>query len=278
MSDLKTHAVREFHKNLDEADRRAEEIRNVGYTVMQSGFSVGELQLIRQKIYDIYQLQVREIGGEQALKDINDLNVARCLLGYDDYFLKLAAHPLIMGVARKLLGEKFLLMSQNAIINLPNDQHCQVTWHRDLNYQHFVSSRPLGLSALYCIDDFTEETGGTYLMAASHKAEEFPSFEYVAKHEQQINAPAGSILLFDAMIYHRSGNNRGERPRRAVNHIYILPLIKQQISIPQMLQGKLCDDPFLRTFLGYDTQTGDSVQQWRKQKLAQAKFVTDSQS
>src|SRR6266436_3323355 len=89
MNDLKTHAVREFHENADEFDLYAEEIRNVGYTVMQSDFSTDELQIIRQKIDDIYQLQVREIGGEQALKQINDANLARCLLGYDDHFLKL---------------------------------------------------------------------------------------------------------------------------------------------------------------------------------------------
>jgi len=270
MNDLKTHAVREFHENGDQFDLYAEEIRNVGYTVVQSDFSADELQIIRQKIDDIYQLQVREIGGELALKRINDANLARCLLGYDDYFLNLAAHPSIISVAQRLLGEKFILMSQNGIINRPADEHYQVTWHRDLNYQHFVSSRPLGLSALCCIDEFAEETGGTWLIPASHKSEKFPSFEYVRRHERLMSAPAGSILLFDAMTYHRSGINRSDRPRRAVNHIYTLPLIKQQISLPHMLGGKFSDDPFLRTFLGYDSQTGASVQHWRERKLAQA--------
>jgi ectoine hydroxylase-related dioxygenase (phytanoyl-CoA dioxygenase family) len=276
MNELKTHAVREFHENRDELDLYAEEIRNLGYTVVQSGFSTEELQTIRQKIDDIYQVQLREIGGEAALQRINDANIARCLVGYDDYFLRLAAHPSIMGVAEKLLGEKFILMSQNAIINRPGDEHYQVTWHRDLNYQHFVSSRPLGLSALYCVDDFNDETGGTWLIPASHKSEKFPSSEYVRRHERLMSAPTGSILLFDAMIYHRSGINRGNEPRRAVNHIYTLPLIKQQISIPDMLQGKLSDDPFLRTFLGYDSETGTSVQHWREQKLAQAKLAAEA--
>jgi len=276
MNDLKTHAVREFHENLNQADAYAEEIRNIGYTVLQSGFSADELQTIRRKIDDIYELQLREIGGEAALKRINDANLARCLVGYDEYFLKLAVHPSIISVAQKLLGEKFILMSQNAIINRPTDEHYQVTWHRDLNYQHFVSSRPLGLSALYSIDDFSEETGGTYLIPASHKSEKFPSFEYVHRHERQMSVPAGSILLFDAMIYHRSGINCSARPRRAVNHIYTLPMIKQQISIPHMLGGKLRDDPFLHTFLGYDSETGDSVQQWRERKLAQAELMTEA--
>ena len=270
MDEMKTHAVREFHENRDEADCHAEEIGNIGYTIIESGFSTAELQLIRQKIDDIYEVQVREIGGAEALERINDADLVRCIIGYDDYFLSLAAHPLIMAVTRRLLGENFILMSQNAIINRPVDAHYQFTWHRDLNYQHYVSSRPLAVSALYAIDDFTEETGGTWLIPASHKSEPFPSPAYVRRRARQIDAPAGSILLFDAMIYHRAGVNRSGRVRRSVNHIYCVPMIQQQISLPSMLGGKFSDDPFLRMFLGYDTETGRSVQEWRTRKLAQA--------
>ena len=270
MNDVKTHAVREFHANHDDADVHAEEIRNVGYTITQSGLSAEELATIRQKIDEIYERQVREIDGEGSLRRINDANVARCLLGYDPYFLGLAAHSKILAVTVKLLGENFILMSQNAIINRPRDEHYQVTWHRDLNYQHFVSSRPLALSALYCVDDFSEDTGGTYLIPASQKSEAFPSVDYVRRHQTAVTAPAGSILLFDAMVYHRSGINRSNGPRRAVNHIYTLPLIKQQISLPRMLRGQFSEDPFLRRFLGYDSEPGESVQQWRLTKLALA--------
>ncbi len=270
MDEVKTHAVREFHRNDDEADFAAEEIRNVGYTLVQSGLNERELQLIRQKIDDVYERQLREIGSEDALRRINDANVARCLLGYDEYFVTLAAHAQIMAVARRLLGENFILMSQNGIINRPGEEHYQVTWHRDLNYQHFVSSRPLALSALYCVDDFSEETGGTHLIPASHKSEVFPSVDYVRRHQTVMSAAAGAILLFDAMIYHRSGLNRSTKVRRAVNHIYTLPLIKQQISLPLMLRGRFGDDPFLRRLLGYDSETGESVHHWRTKKLAQA--------
>lgn len=270
MDEIKTHAVREVHENRDDADAYAEEIRNIGYTVVESGISADELELMRRKIDDIYELQVREIGGEEELQRINDADLVRCIIGYDDYFLKPAAHPLIVAVTRKLLGENFILMSQNAIINRPADAHYQLTWHRDLNYQHYVSSRPLAVSALYAIDDFTEETGGTWLIPASHKSEEFPSADYLHRHSKQLTAPAGSILLFDAMVYHRAGVNRSGRLRRSLNHIYCVPMIQQQISLPSMLGGKFSDDPFLRMFLGYETETGRSVQEWRARKLAQA--------
>jgi ectoine hydroxylase-related dioxygenase (phytanoyl-CoA dioxygenase family) len=270
MDEIKTHAVREFQRNEDEDDFRVEEIRNVGYTVVESGLAPDELQLIREKIDGIYERQLAEIGGEERLRLINDANLARCLVGYDEYFIRLAAHPRLVSICRRVLGENFILMSQNGVLNRPADEHYQVTWHRDLNYQHFVSSRPLALSALFCIDEFSEETGGTYLLPASHKSEVFPSAEYVRAHQRQVRAAPGAVLVFDAMVYHRTGHNRSGRVRRAVNHIYTLPLIKQQISLPRMLGGKFSDDPFLRKFLGYETETADSVQRWREFKLSMA--------
>ena len=270
MDQLKSHAVREFHHNATEDDSRAEEIRNIGYTVIDGGLNPSDLQLMREKIDRVYEVQVEQIGGEDKLKQINDANVGRCLIGYDDYFINLAAHPKIVSITTKLLGDYFILMSQNAIVNSPADEHYQITWHRDLNYQHFVTSRPLAISALVCIDEFSEETGGTYLLPASHKIEVFPSREYVTRHQTQIEAQPGSIIIFDAMVFHRSGNNRSGRLRRAVNHIYTLPLIKQQISLPKMLKGKFSDDPFLRRLLGYESETGESVHNWRENKLMQA--------
>lgn len=266
---LRSHGVREIHHNETSSDFHVEEVRNVGYTVITDAVRLDDLSLIRERIDRIYEQQVRELGGEAQLKRINDAKVARCLLGYDDFFVELVRQPMLVAVLKRLLGEVFTLMSQNGIINDSEDEHYQTTWHRDLNYQHFVSSRPLAVSALYCIDEFSAESGATMVLPASHKSEEFPSADYVLHHQTMVVAPAGSIIIFDAMLFHRTGDNTSGRVRRAVNHIFTLPLIKQQISIPRMLRGKFRDDPFLRTCLGYAFETGESVQHWREHKLEQ---------
>lgn len=265
---IKYHAVREFRQNEDEDDFCVEEIRQIGYTVIPSGYSAEELQLIREKLDAIYATQIKELGGEEKLKQINDANVARCTVEYDHYFVKLAAHPRLLSIGRKLMAAPFILMSQNGIINRPDDEHYQVTWHRDLNYQHFVCSRPLAMSALYCIDEFSDVTGATAVIPASHSLEAFPSPEYIRKHETTVSAPAGSIIVFDAMLYHRSGFNRSGKLRRGVNHIYTLPLIKQQIDLPKALKGVYNDDSELGPLLGYGTEPGESVRAWRLNKLA----------
>src|ERR1700730_12275709 len=101
---IKYHAVREFRQNEDEDDFCVEEIRQIGYTVIPSGYSAEELQLIREKLDAVYATQIEELGGEDKLKAINDTNVARCMVEYDHYFVKLAAHPRLLSIGRKLMA------------------------------------------------------------------------------------------------------------------------------------------------------------------------------
>lgn len=267
MNGIQHYGIKEFTKLTSKLDANIEELRITGYTTIPDVVDTQLLDLLRQKIDAVYERQVEEISGTGALEEINDSNIARALLVYDEAFLKLAVNPLFLEVASCVLGDYFILQMQNAIINRPSQRQYQTSWHRDLNYQHFVSSRPLAISILLCVDPFSEETGGTIVPPGTDKFEAFPSEQFVHKHEHQISAPAGSILVMDAMLYHRAGYNRSRQVRRAINNIYCLPFMKQQISLPRMLAGKYRNDPSLSRILGYDSEPGESVTEWRKAKL-----------
>jgi ectoine hydroxylase-related dioxygenase (phytanoyl-CoA dioxygenase family) len=264
---LKSYGIRETNVVGSPVDAAVEEIMMNGVTVIENVVAESELEEIRRRVDEVYERQASEVGGTERLRQINDELVARCLLAYDDFFLRLAAHPKITSVLEKLLGDYFVILQQNAIVNLPSKENYQTSWHRDLSYQHFVATRPLAVSALYCIDDFSEETGGTYFLPATHKIEKFPSTDFVKKHEIQINAKAGSVLVFDSMVFHRGGFNRSTGARRGINHLYGLPFIKQQIDFPSMLNGKYADDVFLAKFLGYESAAEPSVVSWRSKRL-----------
>ncbi len=78
-----------------------------------------------------------------------------------------------------------------------------------------------------------------------------------------VNAPAGSVIVFDAMLYHRAGDNKSPKPRRAINHVFTIPILKQQIDLPRGLDGKFRDDPELARLFGYDSAVRGSVREWR---------------
>ncbi|HVF45550.1 MAG TPA: phytanoyl-CoA dioxygenase family protein [Pyrinomonadaceae bacterium] len=270
---VKTFGVKEFSRPESEVERHAEEIRLAGYTVLSDVLTPAELEEARAGIGRVYQTQIDEIGGREHLEAIGDTYTAMCLLAYDEFFLALATKPRVLAVVEEFLGDYYTLMLQNGIINVPEvgDDQTAGYWHRDLGYQHFTSSRPLGVTALYCIDDFSAETGGTRVLPCSHRAESFPSEEYVRRHELGVAAPAGSAIVFDSMLYHRGGHNRSGRVRRGINNIYTLPLIRQQISLPSILGGRHSDDPFLRKLLGYENETDADVLEFRRRRLRRAR-------
>lgn len=72
------------------------------------------------------------------------------------------------------------------------------------------------------------------------------------------------------MLFHRAGVNGSTGTRRGINHLYTLPFIKQQVSLPHALGPKYESDPFLAKFLGYESETAADVKSWRNKKLGVA--------
>jgi ectoine hydroxylase-related dioxygenase (phytanoyl-CoA dioxygenase family) len=275
----RTFGVREQAGIKTDQDQFAEEIQLTGYTIVPGAFGDADLAAARNKMAEIYEKQTAEIGGMDNLVQIGDQFTIMCPIAYDEFFLRFVTSPIITSVIEKLLGEYYCLMLNNGILNVPGagDKQTPGRWHRDLGYQHFVSSRPLAVTALVCIDDFTENNGGTSLLPGSHKAEKFPSDQYVTRHQKSIEAPAGSVIVFDAMLYHRAGLNRSGQVRRAINTTYSIPLIRPQIDLPRYLKGKGSDDPMTRRLLGYDNLIDDSVLAFRKRRLERARGAVSSQ-
>ena len=247
--------------------RHAERIGLAGYTVLPGGFAGSDIADMGRRLDAVMETQVHEFGGADRMAAIGDELTARCPLAYDEIFLRIAAHAELLDLVREILGQYVVLTQQNGVFNAPGQGHAQRAYHRDLPYQHFVSTRPLAVSALFCVDAFTAETGATTVIPGSHRLEMFPSDAVAAELDTTVIAEPGSFIVFDSMLFHRAGANRSSGVRRAVNHVFAVPIIAQQISLPAALGGKYADDPRLAQLLGYDVAPAPSVVAWRARRL-----------
>ena len=262
----KSYGINNQTKITSENDFKIEELKINGFSVLENILNDLELDKCRQKLDTVYQIQKEEIG-EENLEKINEKNLARCPLLYDEHFLHLATQPRILEIIKSILGDYFILHLQNGIINKPNEEHHQSSWHRDLPYQNFIISKPLAIGALYCIDDFTTESGSTFVIPHSHQIENIPSTKFIESHSKQILAKAGSVILFDSMLFHKAGYNSSNFIRRAINNVYVVPILKQQINLPLALKGKYKEDNFLSKFLGYQSNSASNDIEWRLERL-----------
>jgi phytanoyl-CoA dioxygenase PhyH len=261
--EIGSYGVLETRGASDEIDLRLEELTRVGYTVLDSGVDGSELEELRTKLPDVYARQAAELEAA-SLEASDDADVARCLLAYEDCFLRLATNPALRGFCGRLFGDSFMLLQQNGVINRPSRAHYQHRWHRDLPFQHWVASKPIAVAALFCLDEFNATTGGTYALPGSHGHEAFPSEAFVRRHQEVMTATPGTFIVMDAMMFHRAGKNLSGDSRRGVNHLVGLPFLAQQIDMPKMLGGEHAEDPFLSRYLGYRWGPAASVDTWRR--------------
>ena len=254
----------------DEVARHAEEIAVKGFTILPGVFDPSALAQWRSAIDRVYQQQESEFG-RAALEEMHEQDVCRAPLLYDFRFVELATPARVLELVRHFLGDWFILNLQNAVINRPALRHHQSAWHRDLPHQNFVISRPLAINALIAIDGFSEETGGTQVLPFSHRSERLPSDAYIRGHLQTVAAEAGSVIVFDSMLYHRAGANASGAVRRAVNLLYTAPIIKQQYDLPRALGERPELSPELQRLLGYTSQVPLDDRSWRRARALRFK-------
>ena len=238
-----------------------EEFNRKGYMILKNVLSSNDITTLKGKLNKIQKQQINEFGLNK-IKTINEQGSVRCPLLYDDYFLDLLTIPQIMEYVKFILGDYYILSLQNSIIIEPSKIHHQSFYHRDIIHQNFTSSKPLGVNVYFCLDDYNEKNGGTTFIPGSHLIESFP-LDY---QEKCPKVKAGSVILFNSMIYHKAGYNTSNNYRYGINHMYVLPFIKQQINLPLALNGKHSQNFPLNKILGYLSKEYNDVLDFRQTK------------
>ncbi|MCB5175187.1 phytanoyl-CoA dioxygenase family protein [Microvirga lenta] len=267
MSTFVRYGIKEQRRSTTAVERAIEQLKLLGYAVVDGGYTPDEIAKFSAAFDGARTEMQKQFGGREALEAIDEHNTVRVPMLYDKLFLDLATNPIILDICRRMVGDYVILNQQNGIVNPGNSaRYNQGAYHRDLPYQHFVSSRPLAINALFCLDPFTAENGATFVVPGSHKEELFPSDEVVEALQVQAPAPAGSFIVLDCMVFHSGGINRTGRERRGVNHVYTIPLIKPQIDLPSVLGLDYTADPKVRQLLGYDVQVPTDLAQYYRSR------------
>ena len=111
-------------------------------------------------------------------------------------------------------------------------------WHADIPYIPSVGGNPVAdrdgpikaVQRNVCVSDFTKHNGATAYKLGSHRAPTNPPPEwnparhggdpaarpYSGPEADVLEAPAGSIVLYDARTWHRAGFNHSDRKRGAM--------------------------------------------------------------
>lgn len=237
MTKIARYGVKQTTVAADQFDVLAEQIRLLGYADLDSGFDDAEMDhfsTLFAQASQTYADHAQKAGHD--LDALKERDIIRILPAEHSDFWKIVFNSPLHSLLERLLGSYYILNQVNGLINRGNRQvYHQAQYHRDLPYQHFTSSQPLAINALFALDDFTLENGATRVLPSSHHSEAFPSDEVVTRIEKQIEVKRGTFIVLDCMAYHAGSTNMTAHDRRAINHVFTMPMMRQQFHFPSVL-------------------------------------------
>lgn len=235
------------------------DIRERGLCLVDGVLSGAKLREVHDALYraaaeDRARKQEQKFALDYATDETNQRvwNV----LSRDPIFADLVEHPLALALVKSVIGWPALLGNISANITGPGGG--EMVMHAD---QIFVPepwpSEPQGVNVAWLLDDFTAENGATCMAPGSHHLNRSSRNEDKDVRLEPLVAPAGTMVVFESRIWHRTGFNRTRDQRRAgVFAWYTRPIYRTQenwfLSLNPSVRQFASDD--MLVLLGYRTE------------------------
>jgi ectoine hydroxylase-related dioxygenase (phytanoyl-CoA dioxygenase family) len=195
-----------------------------GYVVIERAVGDDVLDAVRGELAPHLE------GGAAAFRGRNDFegfatNRVYGLLAKVPSEAALVAHRRVVAILDATLLPGYLL-SANLAINLLPGETKQDLHFDDTFYPVPRPRAPIGISAIWAIDDFTAANGATEVIPGSHRwGDERPPSDAATV---PVEMSAGSVVVFAGTLWHRGGANTTDRPRLAITPQYCEPWARQQ--------------------------------------------------
>ncbi|MBY0399578.1 phytanoyl-CoA dioxygenase family protein [Myxococcota bacterium] len=243
------------------APAEEEECEDLARRVREDGFAIARDCVPREQVAALSD------GIDAAMTALEVPFGANAFLGYrtrrlfnllarDPIFRPVPVFARTLGVVERVLDRECLLSSMTAIAMSPGEArqplHCD-----DGSHGLPRPGPPYGVVAIWALSDFTRENGGTHLVPGSHRFDRIPR-RGDEPETIQVEMSAGSVLFYNASLWHGGGANRSESRRLALVVNYCAGFLRQEecqlLAIPREQVRDF--PPRLRRLIGYGTYRG----------------------
>ena len=176
-------------------------IRHLGIAVIEGALDTHACEAGIAALESARSAIAAEISEETLLENRRrGGNELRLVLKHHPFFLELLENPVMLAALDATLGAKAVLRFQNGEIlgceatSLPPLK--QTTYH--MNTPRVVAGSLLSIDAAFLLTPFK-----LAVSPGTHQQSSPPPMNYLQWAEEIIDAPAGSILVFDSTLWHR---------------------------------------------------------------------------
>ena len=183
------------------------------------------------KYEDISKTTIGYRGANTKYRKISDLE-------YDEVFLGILQSSWIRTICNYFIGETTSLM-RLTMMNKPPYSGTELPWHQDVSKNWPTLIQP-EMAIWFSLDPLSNLSGSLQIIPSSHKYGVIQDGHILKKEDTKKYAPfkkiltikinVRDVLFFDSKILHRSGTNKTQFNRRAINGIFLPGLVKHTIS------------------------------------------------
>ncbi len=212
-------------------DQVATAIAEDGFIVLRDVLPPEFVARARRELMAAIEGDSRKYGA-QAARDYAMVMV--CAL-YGGAFLDLFDIDRMVEPFNAVLGDECIVYAYTSSSMPPNGRNYSVRIHTDS--PRIIPGYVTNVGATILLDDFTEQNGATWFLPKSQAQEDAPAEDEFYAKAQRLIAPAGSVLFFNARLWHAGGDNQTDQWRHALTINMCRPYMKQRIDIPRAMAG-----------------------------------------
>jgi len=102
-----------------------------------------------------------------------------------------------------------------------------------------IVSHVLGFNVVFCISDYTRENGATRLVPGSHRLATRERPTSPVPGERIIEAPRGSVMMFNIATWHGSSEHRGSEPRYAIMNPWRRQWLRPEADLSRIVKPEV---------------------------------------
>lgn len=240
----------------DNMNQVSSDLQQYGLALVSDQLSNKQLTLARDATYRAAQDDITLARGADRFElDYGEGNVRVWnILNRHKVFQQMVQLPVVLTLLKEVIGWPALLSNISANIAEPGSDGG--AWHQDQLYiPKPWPPRPQGMNFAWALDEFTSDNGATEVIPGSHLANDLDpsSFDDVA---EPLIAPAGTLIVFESRLMHRTGCNRSNDSRAGLFGFYTRPIYRTQenwfLSLDKEVTESASEE--LLVLLGYKTR------------------------
>lgn len=198
------------------------ELDTLGYTIVHNVVDPDWLLAMRERIDALVELE----GDNLAVEHHQEATATRVanLINKGVVWEKVWSHPLILSACHYIFQGDFKVSSLNAREALFNGGHQPL--HADWKHARPDFPKVHLVNTIWAIDDLSAANGAPRIIPGTQKRPELPE-DVLAnpeeKHPDEVifEAPAGSVMIYNAHTWHGGTTNTNGTRRRVLHGLYI---------------------------------------------------------